>query len=1843
MDDKNNNILDIENEPEVIEQAQQAASNAAPSVRASTPQFKPKYSISEKNANRDFLGAPFRYDFQQNEDISLNSGALEYFATDFVLPGKNGFDLVVKRTYNSTEANINNLTVGIKESKANLYYFGLFRYNKPSRKTDYFPVFDENPDLIGGPYITSERRSFEARKARDWLAFDLWGEDGHDEFESGDDDGDFMVTVTLEVIGNGNAWRENTRPFYTVTESNNHKLQNHLLGHGWSFNFPSVEKIRSGYNLNDADKPKETFSYYLHLGDGRSYEIKDNKLKEHPLEDFIFATEKDNIQMPDGSQQEYRYIVSFDDGKRYYIGETNIVCMEDRHGNRIYFTFNSTGITIVDTLNRTISLNRTQGSGSNYNMAWTLPEGKSVSYSVVNNELRSATNQIGDTTAYSYTDYRAGGRLFFEFSGDNGIKSDDGNAVIYKLLTQVDHPTGAKTKYSYTKHTQWHPDDNGYLFRDVYVVGSRRDEEAVDNQLFTRNLLSYDFYYDYTGESTGEDFERNTPIYSYYICKATVTDTNRNTREEHVFDSRHLRESMQLFHPTSELSPKQKKEYIYNSNKLPVSEAITSYDGAQSTVSTTLWAYDKRGNKTKITNPLGYETDMEYHYFTSPRFYSLPKLKKYKRDASAEITEVYAITSNDRDIGSVSISENGQLRQSTELTYHANGNLHTESVKDAGGNRHRLTTYIYQNDVFVKQKTVLGATGSVFTLELLEYDAYGNITKRTDPNGHITEYVYDNLGRVTEEIFRQSSGNTRRLTAYSTNPNRVTTTDEAGNKKQLDYTPLGKIKTVAALLPQTTLTTYTYDNLERLHRETVQNANGTAKAVTEYTYDYFDRATAKWTKDAATNTELHRETVTYNDVSMTETKTTDGGGNTNAPSITATATMDKLGRMVREATGSAAASYIYDYLGNKQLAITDYDQSRGLLYSGYWTYDYANRVVREFSAKNSGGTDRCTEIIYDVLGNKKEFRDFGNTGANHKTSYFTYDALDRLLEQQLPFEGATRAATQYTYDGVGNILWEKLKRGSNEWSEKEHRYDERNRLTETIQYVNTARTSYIKTRFFYDAVGNKTAMHTGLTENSANTPAITTYTYNRFGNMLTMTDPRSNILPAADPLRRVEAYEYDNTGRLLAKTDRNKNRTAYSYDALDRITEERVTAQNPTGAFETVRTFGYTKTGQKATEAQREAAPGKSPETMTTSYVYDNMGRLTGQTDPGNLQKTNTYDPNGNRTRALIKRGNETITDLYYEYDGLNRLLHVRKGSAAAAPIAAYAYNLSGNRESLTHPNGVSVTYTYNDGNLVKTLVNKLNGVSRSAFTYSYTPDGNQISKTTTINSTSPVTTTYSYDRLGRLTAENESGGTKLEYLYDRFSNRTKMTETDNRSRVTTTTYHYNNNNWLQREEKQGTEITDIFYYRYDANGNQASRRWERLAPRGYATQRRMGFAKDDFPLEVVALDLRQYNGFNQLVTVEQDSEITSYSYRPDGLRHSKTSKANTVTHYWDGQNIIAEANANGNIRGKYLRGVNLVAQEIDNQSWYYTHNAHGDVVQRIRDNGEAAPVYHYDAFGNERNPVDTDPNPFRYCGEYWDKETESYYLRARCYVPRNGRFTQEDPIGSGLNWYTYCYSNPVLLVDPTGCVAYTQSYNAVGGIYYKFKVETRKDTATYLAFGNIPLLGTGIDLTRSLANNFSGMKEIGSSIASDFGSKLVAIADDMNLGSLFKGSAKGVSKFIGQVNLLITAKDISNFIMDQHVDALDQIIENQFYNEMLSSSRELVEYKYLFAQSALQRLYDKGELTYITDKIGDISSYYFDDSYKDEIANLLGSLEGMNNREIEDLYLDYIGKKQYR
>ena len=187
-----------------------------------------------------------------------------------------------------------------------------------------------------------------------------------------------------------------------------------------------------------------------------------------------------------------------------------------------------------------------------------------------------------------------------------------------------------------------------------------------------------------------------------------------------------------------------------------------------------------------------------------------------------------------------------------------------------------------------------------------------------------------------------------------------------------------------------------------------------------------------------------------------------------------------------------------------------------------------------------------------------------------------------------------------------------------------------------------------------------------------------------------------------------------------------------------------------------------------------------------------------------------------------------------------------------------------------------------------------------------------------------------------------------------------------------------------------------------------------------------------------------------------------------------------------DGGNVAAEVQA-GQVTATYLRGINLISQDVGYDRFYYQYNAHGDVVTLTDQTGSVSKSYDYTAFGIESDPDADDENPFRYCGEYFDSETGTYYLRARYYDPSIGRFTQpdshwnsanriygdnpqkinerQDALGTTLysyrpqisaimqsgNLYAYALNNPISYSDPTGGFVVTTAMLITAGCILVF------------------------------------------------------------------------------------------------------------------------------------------------------------------------------------------------
>ncbi len=369
----------------------------------------------------------------------------------------------------------------------------------------------------------------------------------------------------------------------------------------------------------------------------------------------------------------------------------------------------------------------------------------------------------------------------------------------------------------------------------------------------------------------------------------------------------------------------------------------------------------------------------------------------------------------------------------------------------------------------------------------------------------------------------------------------------------------------------------------------------------------------------------------------------------------------------------------------------------------------------------------------------------------------------------------------------------------------------------------------------------------------------------------------------------------------------------------------------------------------------------------------------------------------------------------------------------------------------------------------------------------------------------------------------------------------------------------------------KGTDAFADFYYTYTPDGNQTRKTWRRTETDKHV-RGSIGFVKVPHADGQNCLDIRTYNAHNQLVQAQRDAQSIAYTYRPDGLRHSKTvTKATgtkaTTTHIWNGGNLVAELNGS-TIKARYLRGAGLVCQQVDSSSFYYLHNGHGDVVRRIDHSGNLQKPYDYDAFGNLRlvihpgmlptDGLDTDPNPFRYCGEYWDSDIGEVYLRARTYDPATGRWTAEDEVRDGLNWYAYCYNNPMFFVDPSGNIPIWAEY-AIGIAIIAGLVVAAVCTGSYVLAS--AAVGAGIGAV--VGGGFSaGVAELAGKDSAEAGANGFMWGA---IGGAAYGAIGGSTMGVGQIVLLNSATAVSLYTAESIVN--DQTPTGAGYAAAIGSS----------------------------------------------------------------------------
>lgn len=586
----------------------------------------------------------------------------------------------------------------------------------------------------------------------------------------------------------------------------------------------------------------------------------------------------------------------------------------------------------------------------------------------------------------------------------------------------------------------------------------------------------------------------------------------------------------------------------------------------------------------------------------------------------------------------------------------------------------------------------------------------------------------------------------------------------------------------------------------------------------------------------------------------------------------------------------------------------------------------------------------------------------GQTDAFNKSLTFNHDTANRveIITDRLGRE------TRVEYDERGNVLRQVDAKGG----VKEFTYDEfDNVLTEKNELGKV-------TTYTYDEADNRTSIKDPLNN-------LTQFTYNAARQVLTITDARNkvttntydpagtNLLTTTDPLTRVTTYgysiftgqrtlmkdalnnqttyDYDGAGRLISETDPLGNTTTYGYDENSNRTTQTVKRTNAQGQLETITTtFTYDKLNRltKTTFADGSFTQveynsmGQQRATIDqlghrTEFTYDDMGRQTRTDYPDGTHEESTYDAEGRRLTSKDRAGHVTS----FEYDDLGRLT---KTTYADNTFTSTTYNAASQVVTTTDARGNVTTYFYDDAGRRTKVKNALN--QETIFTYD--ANGNQLTmkdallRTTTFeydDNNRRVKTIYhdnsfettAYDELGRQASRTDQAGKTTQFFYDKLSRLTKVKDALNQE----TTYTYDERGQQLTQTDANNHTT---HYQYD----QLGRRSKRVLPGGqfetyaysiggnlesrvdfngktttytYDSMRRMLTKVPDASLSQPTVTLT-YNANGQRATMNDASGETVYTYDVRNRLASKQTPFGTLTYTYDNaSNLLTTRSSNAN------------------------------------------------------------------------------------------------------------------------------------------------------------------------------------------------------------------------------------------------------------------------------------------------------------------------------------------
>ena len=556
------------------------------------------------------------------------------------------------------------------------------------------------------------------------------------------------------------------------------------------------------------------------------------------------------------------------------------------------------------------------------------------------------------------------------------------------------------------------------------------------------------------------------------------------------------------------------------------------------------------------------------------------------------------------------------------------------------------------------------------------FNAAGYPVSVTNRQNQTTTYIYNGQGQLTQVTAPTGAGAGRSIyLSYITSGPGIGLVDTACAQ---DAWVNGACSPSAGLVM-----TYTYDyddNLVSVSENADPNTGGgtstPASSQTAWKY-YYDDDSGNSAQDL---TDLHELTTLFNAESNATTISYEAGYVTGVqqPGKSAeiwnyepdTTTLGAVGETIQTSPAGNVTTYVF----NSQ------DEPIQTQYADGSTENMTYDSNGDLTGQQDGNGGWATYYQYDSAGNQDQ-----EQNPDGKITTWSYDTAGSVIQQHdllsetLPSGETT---TYNSYDTGGEpasitVSNPNVSGTPSETTSMTYYPDEQLETKQTpVQAQNNTQTTYT-----YDAYGDLATV-TGPATSDFPSGTETTYGYDADGRQVCETTPRvtSSTVQCVNGQGAPTGAEtdvYDGLGDLMSSTSPQGNTTTYLYWPDQQV--ETVTAPQ-SGSVSNVTNYAYCPNGQTET-----TTIGTGTSAITQSDTYDADGNLATQT---------TGTSAGSCTSAPTGR---TYT---YLYNNMDQLKTETPPSGLASESPAYTYDGDGNVKTITYPavNGTSevTTYSYN-------------------------------------------------------------------------------------------------------------------------------------------------------------------------------------------------------------------------------------------------------------------------------------------------------------------------------------------------------------------------------------------------------------------------------------------------------------------------------------------------------------------------------------------------------------------